>query len=167
MYNTRVLIQSPHPLAPLIAGITADMRAQQADHVARSGLLAPLHALIFATLARIFASLGDLFDLWRSGRLPPCPAPAPRPSPAANQRTPAPAPCRRPRTRYRPISAPARPRPSAVPLGTNSPASSPPRPHAAPIRKPQRATRTARHTPIFAKRPPKNPPPHAHIITIS
>jgi hypothetical protein len=75
--------QPPTPLAPLVAGIAADMRAMAAQEAARAGLVALLHALIFATLARLLTTLESMVTLWAAGLLP---VPAPRQAQAMRDR---------------------------------------------------------------------------------
>lgn len=67
----------PHsqgPLAPLVDGIAAELRAQADQEVARAGLVAAMRALIFATLARLVGRLGAMVHLWQSGQVPPTPS---------------------------------------------------------------------------------------------
>lgn len=142
-------------------------------------LAAPVHALIMAAFARIFAQLERLFQLWQSGALPP---PALR-HPA--HRTPAPKPT------HRRDAAPARPRRRApirariisIQIRTDScaqnhalpgarfPAITPstaPAPRRHPARAPPRPTKTK--TQSVAKTPPsevaKPRPFHNDIVTI-
>jgi len=147
------------------------MRAQAADHAAQAGLMAALHALSLAALARIFARLGDMIDLWQSGQLPPCPAPAPRPLGTSAHATPSPQPCRRPCARNCAAPTPA-PAPAARPQAyagapcTNSRPSPAARHQAAQIRPPQRAAGTVPRHPVFFKRNQDSAPHRAVFVTI-
>ena len=68
IYNTFML--ETHPLASHVASITGELRAQAATSAARAGVLAALHALLFAALVRLFDQLACMVDLWRAGQLP-------------------------------------------------------------------------------------------------
>jgi|GEM_PF-2270219 len=82
-----MLETAPPPLAQHIAGIAAGMRAMADDQAAQAGLVAALHALILATLARLLSRLEQMVELWQAGQLPeppPSRAAPPRPAPRAD-----------------------------------------------------------------------------------
>ena len=68
IYYGRVLDKKPLTFAPQVASIAADLRATADFHAAQAGLVAALHALILAALARLFTRLEDLVTLWQSGQ---------------------------------------------------------------------------------------------------
>jgi hypothetical protein len=131
------------PQAPRFDGIAAELRAMAATHAASDGVVAALHALILAALARLFARLDDMFAQWQAGLLlpPPSRVRAPRPAaPRANRTS---------RTPYaRPTSvAPHAPEPPA--------AITPARARRGPHRVPSRAIPTPHPVaPISRPRPP-------------
>ena len=96
----------PTPLAIQVAGIAADLHATAEHRAAQAGVVAALHALILATLARLFTCLEDLVTLWQSGQLP---APAPRLRHRQNQPAAAPAAIKRPAANRAAPAAPPRP----------------------------------------------------------
>jgi len=90
LYNiSYMLVTAPAPLPQHAAGLAAAMRAEADLRAAEAGLVAALHTLILATLARLLTRLEEMVALWQAGRLP-LPAPRqPRPT-APTQRCPAP-----------------------------------------------------------------------------
>lgn len=91
------------PTAAQLAALLAGIRAEADHHAAHAGLVATLHALILAALARLIGRFADLFALWRSGQLPPLVRDSARPSrPAAPH-----AQTRRPAARNRSAASPA------------------------------------------------------------
>ena len=181
------MLDKPTPLlAHHLAALTAELRAQADRAAAEAGLIAALHALILATLARLFTRLETLVDLWAAGQLPhltqavrpratPAPAhpspprqaaiAAPRPHRAAPQATPS---IMALSIMAPPISIPARapphhPHPAlGVPHATiPRPARLGNRPHAPPfLQNPLRALK--RRTTILLRIRNKMHKPHAH-----
>ncbi len=162
---------STTPLAHQVAIMAAEMRAAADHQAAEAGLIAALHALILATLARLFDRLENMVALWAAGALP---ARAPRqPSPArpraqAESHSPRTAPCRT--SRARPHQVP--PELSAVPAARSTPAS--PTQHPPGIRTPMASSRRApaaslpraRPDPAFLQNPAKpDAPTHELFIT--
>ena len=76
------------PLAAQVGAITAAIRAEANQRAAQAGVIAALHALIFAAFARMVAGLEKLIQLWQSGLLPQASATAPRHSPPSAATTP-------------------------------------------------------------------------------
>ena len=70
-------------LAAQAGAITAAICAEANQRAAQAGVVAALHALILAALARLFAGLENLLHLWQAGQLPASGATAPCRSPAS------------------------------------------------------------------------------------
>lgn len=179
--------QDPTPLAPLVAGIAADVRAMAAQEAARAGLLAALHALIFATLARLSTTLEAMVTLWAAGLLPlPTPrkaSPARQTATRPNPRAAAPAPFV-PLCAGRHLAAVPPHAPGAHPISPSAqreraqpsharpperPLPAPrarPRPAAAPSRWRHPAIGSARHTPTLQNALSATLPSHALNVTI-
>lgn len=68
-----MLVSDP-PLAQQVAGIRAGVHAQADHYAVRSGVVAALHVLILACLARLLARFEDILALWQAGQLPHRPA---------------------------------------------------------------------------------------------
>ena len=60
----------PQPLAPVVAGMAADLRAMARQQAEEAGLRASVHALILSLLARLFGRLETMVRLWQAGQLP-------------------------------------------------------------------------------------------------
>ena len=128
------------PLAQQIAAITAAIRTEADHHANQAGLVASLHALIFAALSRLFTRLESILTLWQAGQLPhpaqsPHPRPALEPSESPRATTPiTPAP-------RRPSRARAAPNPPACPMRASTvatPIMRPSQPSSAHTRTPDR-----------------------------
>lgn len=165
----------PTPLAHQVAIMAAEMRAAADHQAAEAGLIAVLHALILATLARLLDRLETMVALWAAGALP---ARAPRqPSPAhprtqAESHVPRTAPRRTSRARPHQAQRQSAPVPEAL-FPAARPAQHPPglrTPHACPRHAPAASLThpRARPSPAFLQKPAKpNAPTHAYFITIS
>ena len=143
------------PLAQQIAAITAAIRTEADHHANQAGLVASLHALIFAALSRLFTRLESILTLWQAGQLPH-PAQSPHPRPALE-------PSESPRATT-PIT-PAPRRPSRARAAPNPPASPP---GASPMRANTAATTNARRSqPAPAHSPAANcPAPPSRRLTM-
>ncbi len=145
----------PPPLAPQIAGLTAGLRAESAALADRYGtiparLVAAVHAMLLAALARLMDRLEQLLLLWQSGQLP---QPAARPVIASTT----------PPTKFNPIS-PTRTKSSRTLHTRSPPGATPPAPNP-PIQTPPSGTRRERPGPASAPIPCHAtipPPPTRH-----
>jgi hypothetical protein len=135
----------PTPLAHQVAVMAAEMRAAADHQAAEAGLIAVLHALILATLARLLDRLETMVALWATGALPARaprqPGPA-RPRTQAESQFPRTAPRRTSRARPHQAQRPSAPVPEAL-----SPAASPTR-HPPGPRTPQTCPCHAPATPL-------------------
>ncbi len=136
--------------------MAAEMRAAADHQAAEAGLIAALHALILATLARLFNRLENMVALWAAGALPVLPPRQPNAARAHAQAESQQARTARSPRRTRPHQAPPQ---EASPSAAGLPAprqarrithpACPPRHHAGALPHAPRTLPFARAGPIF------------------